>query len=85
VEPPKPPAPPIPLKFYGFAGKPSEGPRRGFFLNGDPATGDIFVAAENETVKDRYKIVRFGVNSVVVEDTTNQSQQTLPLVEELKQ
>jgi hypothetical protein len=85
VDPPKPPAPPIPLKFYGFAGKPNEGPRRGFFLNGEAATGDIFVAAENETVKDRYKIIRFGVNSVVVEDTTNQSQQTLPLVEELKQ
>jgi hypothetical protein len=86
VDPPKPPPAPIPLKFYGFAGKPSEGPRRGFFLNGEAATGDIFVAAEGEVVmKERYKIVRFGVNSVVVEDTTNQNQQTLPLVEEVKQ
>lgn len=85
VEPPKPPPPPIPLKFYGFAGKPSEGPRRGFFLMGEPATGDLFVAAEGEKVKDRYKVVRFGVNSVVMEDTSNQNQQTLPLVEEVKQ
>jgi hypothetical protein len=82
VEPPKPPPPPIPLKFYGFAK--GEG-RRGFFLMGDPGTGDIFLASEGETVKDRYKVVRFGVNSVVMEDTTNQNQQTLPLVEELKQ
>jgi hypothetical protein len=85
VDPPKPPPPPIPLKFYGFAGKPTEGPRRGFFINGDPATGDIFVAAEGETVKDHYKVIRFGVNSVVMEDTANQNQQTLPLVEEMKQ
>jgi hypothetical protein len=86
VEPPKPPPPPIPLKYYGFgAGKPAEGPRRGFFFSGDNQTGDIYVAAEGETVKDRYKVIRFGVNSVVMEDTTNQSQQTLPLVEELKQ
>ncbi len=85
VEAPKPPPPPIPLKFSGFAGKPSEGARRGFFLNGEPATGDLYVAAEGETVKDRYKVVRFGVNSVVMEDTTNQNQQTLPLVEEVKQ
>jgi hypothetical protein len=85
VEPPKPPPPPIPLKFYGFAGKPNEGARRGFFLSGEAATGELYVAAEGETVKDRYKIVRFGVNSVVMEDTTNQNQQTLPLVEEVKQ
>jgi hypothetical protein len=85
VEPPKPPPPPIPLKFYGFAGKPSEGPRRGFFLSGDPATGDLYVAAEGETVKDRYKVVRFGVNSVDMEDTTTESVQKLPLVEEVKQ
>ena len=53
--------------------------RRAFFLDGD----DILVAGENETVKNRYKIVRIGVNSAVVEDTTNKNQQTLPLIEEL--
>jgi hypothetical protein len=86
VEPPKPPPPPIPLKYYGFgSNKPGEGPRRGFFLMGETGKEDIYVAAEGETVKERYKVIRFGVNSVVMEDTTNQSQQTLPLVEELKQ
>ena len=77
--PAKPPAPPIPLKFYGYVGGSRDATRRAFFLDGD----DIFVAAENETVHNRYKIVRIGVNSAVVEDTTNKNQQTLPLVAEL--
>ena len=74
-----PPPPPIPLKFYGYAGTTREGVRRAFFLDGD----DIYTPAENETVKGRYKIIHIGVNSAVVEDTTNHNQQTLPLVEEL--
>lgn len=78
-EPPKPPPPPpIPLKYYGFAGPPQSGQRRAFFLDGE----DIFVAGENDLVRNRYKIIRIGVNSAVVEDTTNKNQQTLPLVEE---
>jgi hypothetical protein len=79
-EPPKPPPPPpITLKYYGFAGNPQSSRRRAFFLDGE----DIFVAGENEMVRSRYKIVRIGVNSALVEDTTNQNQQTLPLVEEI--
>jgi hypothetical protein len=77
--PPTPPPPPIPLKFYGYAGTTRDGVRRAFFLDGD----DIFTPAENETIKGRYKIIRIGVNSAVVEDTSNKNQQTLPLVEEL--
>jgi hypothetical protein len=29
-------------------------------------------------------VIRIGVNSAVVEDTTNKNQQTLPLIEELQ-
>jgi len=77
--PAKPAAPPIPLKFYGYVSE-SKGPaKRAFFLDGE----DIVVAGENETIRNRYKVVRIGVNSAIVEDTTNKSQQTLPLVEEL--
>jgi len=76
---PPPPPPPIPLKFYGYANQQRGGPKRAFFLEGE----DIFVAAENETVHNRYKIIKIGVNSAVVEDTTDKHQQTLPLVEEL--
>jgi hypothetical protein len=74
-----PPAPPIPLKFYGYANSPKNGPKRAFFLDGD----EIFVAAENDLIRNRYKIVRIGVNSAVVEDTTTKHQQTLALIEEL--
>ena len=74
-----PPPPPIPLKYYGYSGTVrSNGLRQAFFLEGE----EIYVAAENDTVKSRYKIVRIGVNSAVVEDTTNKNQQTLPLTEE---
>jgi len=77
--PPPAPPPPIPLKFYGYANTQKGGPKRAFFLDGE----DIFVAAENEMVRNRYKIVRIGLNSAVVEDTTNKNQQTLPLEAEL--
>ena len=86
VEPPKPPPPPppppIPLKFYGYAGKTTDGVSRAFFLDGDATTGEIFVASENQVLKNRYKVVRIGIKSAVVEDTSNKNQQTLPLVVE---
>ena len=80
--PPPPKAPPIPLKFYGFVNpSKSASDKRAFFLDGD----DIVIAAEGDTVKKRYKIVRIGVNSAVVEDTQFKSnnQQTLPLEAEM--
>jgi hypothetical protein len=79
--PPPPTAPPVPLKFYGWINPhQTTAPKRAFFLDGE----EIIVVTEGETVKKRYKIVRIGLNSAVVEDTqfkTN-NQQTLPLVEE---
>ena len=74
-----PPAPPIPLTYYGYSSRKGESRKRAFFLDGD----DILVAAEGETVKRRYKVVRIGVNSVVMEDTEHKSEQTLPLAAEL--
>lgn len=75
-----PPAPPIPLKFYGYTNAQRSGPKRALFLEGE----DIFVGAEGDMIKGRYKIVRIGVNSAVVEDTGyKNNQQTLPLVEEV--
>lgn len=81
VVPPEPKAPPIPLKFYGFVNKSKVGDKRAFFLDGE----DIVIAAEGDTIKKRYKIVRIGVNSAVVEDTqfNSNNQQTLPLEAEL--
>ena len=76
--PPPPPPPPIPLKFYGLSGGLHSTLRRAFFLSGE----DIVQAGENETIGNRYKVVRIGVNSAVVEDTVAKNQQTLPMVEE---
>jgi hypothetical protein len=77
--PPPPPAPPpIPLKFYGLSGAMRSTVRRAFFLDGE----DIVQAGENETIRNRYKIVRIGVNSAVVEDLVAKNQQTLQMVEE---
>jgi hypothetical protein len=73
-----PPPPPIALKYYGFSSPPGTGGKTAFFLDGE----DILVAKEGETVKRRYRVVRIGVNSVVMEDTDSKRQQTLPLAEE---
>jgi len=79
--PPEPKAPPIPLKFYGFVNKTKAGDKRAFFLDGE----EIVIASEGDMIKRRYKIVRIGINSAVVEDTQFKSnnQQTLPLEAEL--
>lgn len=81
--PPKPVIPPIPLKYYGYVSDSRNvtpgAAKRAFFLDGE----DIVVAGENDVIRNRFKIIRIGVNSAVVEDTSNKNQQTLPLVEEL--
>jgi hypothetical protein len=33
-------------------------------------------------IRKRYKIIRIGINSVVMEDLENKHQQTLPIVED---
>lgn len=76
--PQPPPPPPIPLKFYGYSGAQRSTVRRAFFLDGE----DIVQAGENETIRNRYKILRIGVNSAVVEDIVAKNQQTLQLADE---
>jgi len=78
VAPVAPPPPPITLKYYGFSSPPGTGTKTAFFLDGE----DILVAREGETVKRRYRVIRIGVNSVVMEDTDSKRQQTIPLTEE---
>jgi len=79
VKPVKPPPPPIPLKFYGYTTLARHGLKRAFFLDGE----DILVASEGDVMKKRYKLVRIGINSVVVEDVQQKHEQTLPLVAEI--
>jgi hypothetical protein len=75
---PPPPPPPINLKYYGFSTGRVNGRKTAFFLDGD----EISFAAEGETVKKRYRVVRIGATSVVMEDTESKRQQSLPLTED---
>ena len=77
--PPPPPPPPILLKYYGYSTAHGENAKHAFFLDGD----DILVAAEGEVVKKRYRVVRIGITSVVMEDTQFKHEQTLQLVAEV--
>lgn len=74
--PPTPPAaPPIPLKFYGFASSPGE-PKKIFLKLGE----DVFVAGEGEIVDRRYKVIRISNTSVEIQDVLNSGPpQSIPL------
>jgi hypothetical protein len=78
AKPTKPTAPPIKWKFYGFANKSDDARKRAFLLDTE---GAVFIATEGDVFSQRYKIVRIGVNSIVIEDLQFNAQQTLPLDE----
>ena len=73
-----PPPPPITLRYYGFSSMAGSAAKTAFFLDGE----DILVAKEGETLKRRYRVVRIGATSVVMEDTESKRQQTIQLAEE---
>jgi hypothetical protein len=73
-----PPPPPPPFKYYGVITDRVTGRKTAFFLEGE----EIYKAAEGEMVKKRYRVVRFGVSSVVLEDTELKRQSTLQLAED---
>ena len=73
-----PPPPPPPFKYYAVVTERRTGRKTALFLEGD----EIYRAAEGELVKKRYRVVRIGLNSVVLEDTELKRQSTLPLVED---
>lgn len=75
--PPVQQAPPIPLKFYGFASSPGE-PKRVFLKLNE----DVFVAGEGEIVDRRYKVIRISANSVEIQDVVNSGPpQNIPLTQ----
>jgi hypothetical protein len=67
---------PINLKFFGFANRPGE--RKKVFLSQD---GNVFIAAEGDTVNRRYRVMHIGVNSVDIKDVLNDNTQTIPLTQ----
>jgi hypothetical protein len=73
--PAPPPAPPIPLKFFGFASRPGE-PKKIFLIKGD----DTFIAGEGEIVDRRYKVVKISPTSVDIQDVVGSGPpQNIPL------
>jgi len=71
------PAPPIPLKFFGFASKPGE-PRKIFLSKGE----DVFIAGEGEIVDRRYKVLRISPTSVEIQDVVGSGPpQNIPLTQ----
>jgi len=86
--PPPPPAPkgpppaagppPISIKYYGLSTQKVSGKKVAFFMDGET----IMMAGEGEMLQKRYRVVRIGVTSVVVEDTESKREQSLPLASE---
>jgi hypothetical protein len=75
--PPIPQAPPIPLKFFGFASQPGE-PKKIFLSQGE----DVFIAGEGEIIDRRYKIIRISPTSVEMQDVVNSGpSQNIPLTQ----
>jgi hypothetical protein len=75
--PTPPPAPPIPLKFYGFASSPGE-PKKIFLKLNE----DVFVAGEGEIVNRRYKVIHISPASVEIQDLVNSGPpQNIPLTQ----
>jgi hypothetical protein len=73
--PPPPPPPPIPLKFIGtldVAGK----KKQAIFSDGK---GAPLYGGEGELILGQYKIVRIGVESVVMEYADGKGRQTIPM------
>jgi hypothetical protein len=72
--PPPPPPPPIPLKFIGTV---EQGGRKvAIFSDG---RGLPLYGAEGELILGQYKIVRIGVESVVMEYANGKGRQTIPM------
>lgn len=72
----KPQPPAIPLKFYGYSGAPRDGKLRALLVDGE----ETFVVAPGDLIRNRYKMIRVGVATVEVEDTTAKSTQTLQIL-----
>jgi hypothetical protein len=71
-----PPPPPMPLKFIGTA---EQGKKRVAIFVFSDGRGLPMYAAEGELVAGQYKVVRIGVESVVMQYPDGSGQQTIPM------
>jgi hypothetical protein len=70
-----PPPPPIDLKYYGYVVSKTDGQKQAFLLDGD----NILMVSENQTVKQRYRIVKIALTTIEIEDLQAKNTQTLRL------
>jgi hypothetical protein len=70
-----PPPPPIDLKYYGYVVSKTDGRKQAFLLDGD----NILMVSENDTVKQRYRIVKIALGTIEIEDMQAKNTQTLRL------
>jgi hypothetical protein len=71
----KPTAPRLTWKYYGFASPSGDGQRRAFLLDGE----NVLIGAEGDVFRQRYKVKRVGLTSIVIEDLQYSEEQTLPI------
>ena len=73
--PPGPPPPPrIDLHFFGTAAAAGK-PIRAFLIHGE----DVFLASAGDIVNRRYKVISVGATAVVIQDLSNNNQQSIAL------
>lgn len=75
AEPLPPPAPPAPLRFYGFAEQSQGGRRQVFLTDGE----EVYVAAEGDVVLRRYRVARVGSQSIELEELSGRQRWVVPL------
>lgn len=72
----KPVTPSIKWKYYGFANSSSDTRKRAFLIGDE---NQIFIATEGDIFKKRYRVVRIGAKSIVIEDLKFKNEQSLLL------
>ncbi len=66
-----------PYRFFGYVMNLPSGNRRGFFQNGE----DIFIAAEGETLQNRFRVLRISTNNVEMEELASGRRATVQIEE----
>lgn len=65
----------VPYRFYGYKEDPRTGRRMAFFTDGD----NVFIAAEGETIRNQYRVLKISNQSCDVEEISSGRRATLQL------